>query len=100
MEDHSVIWWMKRNLPYFKRLSGECRNFMNANDLRELIDSLAQDIDFEYRGKVGSICPFNRTDIALFYDDREVTVDSVIAAMEEPFIEGRSLMEICGELIL
>lgn len=73
---------------------------MNANDLMDLIDSLAQDIDFEYHGKMGSICPFNRTDISLFFDDREVTVDSVKAAMEEPFIEGHSLMEICGELIL
>ena len=72
---------------------------MNANDLRDLIDSLTQDIDFEYCGKMGSICPFSRTDISLCYDGREVTVDSVRAAMEEPFIEGHSLMEICGELI-
>lgn len=73
---------------------------MNANDLKAWIDSLTQDIDFEYRGKVGSICPFSRTDISLSYDDQEVTVSSVDAAMSEPFIEGHSLAELCEELIL
>lgn len=73
---------------------------MNAADLRALIDSLAQDIDFEYHGISGSICPFSRTDISLTYDGREVTVDSVDAAMEEPFIAGHSLAEICEELVL
>ena len=71
---------------------------MNAKELRELIDSLAQDIDFEYHGKLGSICPFNRDDISLSYDDCEVTVASVDAAMTEPFIDGKSLEEVCGEL--
>ena len=73
---------------------------MNAADLRALIDSLSQDIDFKYRGTSGSICPFSRTDISLTYDGREVTADSVDAAMEEPFIAGNSLAEICEELVL
>ena len=73
---------------------------MNAADLSAFIDSLTQDIDFEYHGRPGSICPFSRTDISLFYDGQEVTVHSVSAAMEEPFVEGRSLAEICGELVL
>ena len=30
---------------------------MKASDLRDLIDSLTQDIDFSYNGKNGSICP-------------------------------------------
>ena len=73
---------------------------LKASDLKALIDSLTQDIEFEYRGKQGSICPFSRTDISLAYDGEEKTVDSVDAAMSEPFIEGRSLTEICEELIL
>ena len=73
---------------------------MKANDLEALIDSLTQDIDFEYRGKQGSICPFSRTDISLAYDGEELTVDSVEAAMTAPFIEGRSLTEVCEELTL
>ena len=41
---------------------------MTAPELRAWIDSLTQDIDFAYRGKSGSICPFHREDIALCYD--------------------------------
>lgn len=73
---------------------------MKANDLKAWIDSLTQDIDFEYRGKMGSICPFSRTDISLAYDGQEVTVNSVDDAMSEPFIAGHSLVELCEELIL
>jgi hypothetical protein len=73
---------------------------VKAQDLRDWIDSLAQDIDFEYRGKLGSICPFNRQNISLCYDGKEVTVHSVEAAMEEPFICGKSLSDICEELIV
>lgn len=73
---------------------------MKASDLKALIDSLTQDIDFEYLGKQGSICPFSRTDISLVYDGEEMTVDSVDAAMVTPFIGGRNLSEICEELTL
>ena len=71
---------------------------MNMQDLRARIDSLAQDIDFEYHGKSGSICPFSREDISLCYDGQEVTVHSVDAAMKEPFISGQSLEDLCGLL--
>lgn len=73
---------------------------MKADDLRAWIDSLAQDIDFEYRGNLGSICPFSRTNISLAYKGQEVMVSSIDAAMNEPFIDGYSLMEICEELVL
>ena len=73
---------------------------MKASELRNWIDSLTQDIDFEYRGILGSICPFNREKISLCFDGEEVTVNSVDAAMTTPFIEGRSLVEICEELTL
>ena len=71
---------------------------MQASELKDWIDSLTQDIDFEYHGVSGSICPFSRRNISLCYDGQEVTVDSVDAAMAEPFIEGHSLTEICEEL--
>ena len=73
---------------------------MKASELRNWIDSLTQDIDFEYHGILGSICPFNREKISLCFDGEEVTVNSVDAAMTTPFIEGRSLAEICEELTL
>ncbi len=73
---------------------------MNASELKSWIDSLTQDIDFEYRGKLGSICPFNRNNISLCYNDHEITVTSVDAAMTEPFIDGKSLEDVCEELDL
>lgn len=71
---------------------------MKAQDLRDWIDSLTDDIEFQYRGKWGVICPFNRGNISLCYDGQEVTVASVDAAMKEPFIAGFSLEEISEEL--
>ena len=71
---------------------------MSAVQLRDWIDSLAQDIDFIYQGIGGSICPFSRDDISLCYDGEEVTVASVDEAMAIPFIKGKSLAEICEEL--
>lgn len=71
---------------------------MSTKELFDWIDSLAQDIDFEYRGKSGSICPFSLSNILLCYDEEEATVHSVEAAMREPFIDGHSLEELAGDL--
>ena len=71
---------------------------MKASDLRDLIDSLTQDIDFSYNGKLGSICPFSRTDICLCYDGDTVDVQSVNAAMSTPFIDGHALNDLCDKL--
>lgn len=76
---------------------------MAAPELRAWIDSLTQDIDFSYRGRYGSICPFHREDIALCYDGdavdaRSVDAHSVDEAMTLPFICGHSLAELCEEL--
>lgn len=73
---------------------------MNAEQLREWIDSLSQDIDFVYDGVVGSICPFSRNNISLCYGLYEITVESVDEAMSTPFIRGKSLNDVCGELVV
>lgn len=73
---------------------------MKADELKKWIDSLTQDIDFQYRGQTGSICPFTRSEISLSFGKNEVTVHSVEEAMKEPFIFGRSLEEICEELTI
>lgn len=71
---------------------------MNAQKLRDWIDSLTDDIEFKYKGKWGSICPFSRQKISLCYDENEITVNSIDAAMKEPFIAGHSLEQISTEL--
>lgn len=53
---------------------------MNPQDLRNWIDSLAQDISFEYRGKLGSI------------------YTSVDDAMNSTLIGGKPLKEICTDI--
>lgn len=69
---------------------------MDAQQLRDWIDSLTDDIEFMYQGKWGSICPFSRENISLCWDGDERTVASVDAAMREPFLDGHSLAE-CSE---
>lgn len=73
---------------------------MNATQLRRLIDDLSQDIDFIYKGVDGSICPFSRDNISLCYDGQELTVGSVDEAMSTPFIQGKSLNEVCDDLAI
>ena len=68
--------------------------FMTANELKHLIDSLAQDIAFRYKGIEGSICPFSRSDISITYGDTEMTVDSVDAVMSCGLL-GAPLKDIC-----
>lgn len=71
---------------------------MKPDKLRALIDSLLEDIEFQYKGIWGSICPFARDDISLCYNGKEVTVDSIDKAMTTPFVGGHSLDEVANEL--
>ena len=72
---------------------------MTRKELYEWIDGLEQDIEFEYKGKYGSICPFSREEIAIFYDGKSESASSVENAMEIPFIDGLALNDICGKIV-
>lgn len=72
---------------------------MTANDLKRWIDSLTQDIDFVYQGVSGSICPFSRTNISVSYGDDERTFHSVDDVMNQPFILGRPIKDICKNFV-
>jgi hypothetical protein len=73
---------------------------MKAHDLRDWIDSLTDDIEFQYLGVWGSICPFNRHNISVSYGDNERTFYSVDDVMNEPFILGKTIKDICGEFVI
>lgn len=73
---------------------------MDAKELRHSIANLLLDIEFQYKGKWGAICPFSRGNIAVKYGDLEKTFDSVDALMTEPFIDGKPLAEICENFIV
>lgn len=71
---------------------------MTPQELYGRIDSLTEDIEFQYLGVWGAICPFSRTCISVSYGAEERTFSSVEAAMDTPFIRGKSLREIAPEL--
>ena len=71
---------------------------MTRKELYDLIDSLSQDIEFEYNGKTGAICPFSREDISVSYGLDSVSVSSVGEAMSIRFIGGHSLDELCEKV--
>lgn len=71
---------------------------MKPEDLRKWIDGLTQDISFEYLGIGGSICPFNRQDIAVAYGDDTMDCTSIDEVMNTPFIAGKPLQDICQDI--
>ena len=73
---------------------------MKTEKLYKLIDSLAGDIDFTYKGKHGSICPFSRTDIALAYDSNVHSHTSISDVLNDKMFDGKCLNEISERIIL
>lgn len=73
---------------------------MNAKELRIRIDTMLEDIEFKYRGVWGSICPFHRNSISVSYGDDERTFSSIDDVMNEPFICGKPIKEICEEFVV
>lgn len=73
---------------------------MKPKELAELIDSLSCDIEFSYNNKHGAICPFNRNNIALGYDDKECSCSSIDEVMNTPFFDGMTLNQISTELVI
>lgn len=73
---------------------------MRAVKLQALIESLTDDIEFQYKGTWGAICPFSHTNISVSYGDTEKTFDSVDATMNTPFIDGKPMKDICEKFII
>lgn len=65
-----------------------------------MINALADDIEFEYKGKHGAICPFSRDDIIVAYGEVEIRVSSVEQALNEKIFEGLCLNEISDEILI
>ena len=73
---------------------------MTAKELKYEVDVNLRDIEFEYKGVSGAICPFGRDDIAVNYGDAETSIYSVDAFMNEPFIDGKPMKDICEKFII
>lgn len=57
---------------------------------------------FKYRGKEGNIDPFysGNDTYLLFFDGQETVVDSLGKVFITPFIDGKTITEVSGELII
>lgn len=71
---------------------------MKAEKIREWIESLTDDIEFDYKGIHGAICPINSGLIYLSYGDEALEVHSVDEAMEITFINGENLQSISEKI--
>lgn len=71
---------------------------MKKEELREDIEDMLLDYEFSYKGVDGSICPFDRDNIAYKYGDTEGVAYSVDELMSTPFIGGKTLNEICDKV--
>ena len=73
---------------------------MNPSDLKDWIDSLTDDIVFQYKGTFGSICPFNRQNISVSYGEDERTFNSIDDVLDSAFIDGKPLKDICQDFVI
>ncbi len=73
---------------------------MNANDLKSLILSLTQDIEFEYLGRQGSIVPISHSNLSLCYGDDCQQFDDIDKLMEAPLLGGMSLNQISNAITI
>ncbi|MFQ9509510.1 MAG: hypothetical protein ACLRZ7_00870 [Lachnospiraceae bacterium] len=73
---------------------------MNANDLKEWILSMLQDINIEYNGMEGCICPFSQNNISITFNEETRGYTDIEELMSDPFIDGRPLTEISEKLTL
>ena len=79
---------------------------MKKNDIKEMIDLYPLELfEFEYDGKYGNIDTYYipeeaRDEYLLYFDGKEITVNSLDEVMNTPFIEGRTIEELAEKLIV
>lgn len=76
---------------------------MKSEIIKNRIEQCITLFGFEYNGKEGNIDPYympelKKTKYLLFFDGLETMVDSIDEVMLTPFINGKSLTEICNEI--
>ncbi len=71
------------------------------DELREYTLSLVDDIEFTWHGIHGLIIPFNRQKFTLCFgpDDPGMDFGNVDKMLNEPYLDGHPLAEVCEELV-
>ena len=77
---------------------------MTASKLKNEIAIGHTDYEFMYKGKQGSICPFNMADNSFFatisYDGHCVEFHDLDKLMKAKILDGKSLSEVAAEIEL
>ena len=68
--------------------------------LYDLLDSLVNELYFEYEGKRCLVSPHTRQDIALYYGDFEGHYNSIEAVLSAKVFNGKSLNDIADVIEL
>lgn len=71
---------------------------MSKEELYKFIKSLSDDLEFDYLGIHGSVCPFSHSDIVLSYGEDEIRLESAEETMNYKLFHGKSLNEIADQL--
>ena len=71
---------------------------MGREELEKLILSITEDIEFEYCGKHGAICPFSVDNIAMTFEKSDKTYSNIGDLMEDNVFYGKSLNDISEKL--
>ncbi len=71
---------------------------MNADKLREQINSMVSHVTFTYQGRNCGVDPLSRDRFDLWCGDDSATVDSIDSAMDTPFFGGKPLKEIAQDI--
>lgn len=73
-------------------------------ELRDTVVARATLFGFEYQGKDGNVDPIWTPETGntfyLFFDSEGVTVNSFEAALDTPFVNGRTFREIADEITI
>lgn len=73
---------------------------MSADDLKQLILSLTQDVLFDYQGMSACINPWNIHKFEVGYGDEVKTYTDIDDLMSDKFFNGKSLNEISENLVI
>lgn len=73
-------------------------DIITAKELQERLESRFDDFEFYYKGKHGSVCPFDEDAYSLYYDGKDKTFHDAATLMHDKFLDGKSLYEVAEEL--
>ena len=70
------------------------------DELRKDALTLITDIEFEYKGKRGVLCPYRRDKFVLAYtaDDPGTEFNDLDKLLNAPYFGGKSMAQVCGDM--